>query len=355
MRKADGVDTGHGSDSSAGASRRPTLAMVATAAGVSLPTVSKVLNGRHDVAPATRTRVAKAIRDLRYIPVPGRARPAEQLIEIVFDDLLNPYAAEIINGAVEAGLRDAATIIPRRQQDDEPGDWADRLSAVGRAGLIIVTSVLPTAQINRFHNLGLPMVVIDTVNRPRPEFTSIGSTNFAGGLAATEHLLGLGHRRIAYLGGPQTLGCSLARLHGYRAALDNAGLVVADARTAVGEFSVATGVRVAGGWLAQPDRPSAVFAGSDQIAFGVLEAARRAGLTVPGDLSVVGFDDTYAAASAAPPLTTVHQPLREMGALAVQTLLRLAAGQPLTTHHVELATHLVVRASTAPPPPGFAT
>jgi LacI family transcriptional regulator len=326
--------------------------MVASAAGVSLPTVSKVLNGRQDVAPATRSRVAQAIRDLRYTPVPSRNRGVEQLIEIVFDDLLNPYAAEIINGAVEAGVRDGATVVPRRHRDDEPGEWADRLSALGRAGLIIVTSVFPAEQVGRFHGLGLPMVVIDTVSLPRPEFTSIGSTNFAGGVAATEHLLGLGHRRIGYLGGPQTLACSLARLHGYRAALENAGLDPAGACTAVGDFSFATGVRVAGEWLARPDRPTAVFAGSDQIAFGVLEAARRAGLRVPDELSVVGFDDSYAAASAAPPLTTVHQPLRQMGALAVQTVLRLAAGQPLTSHHVELATHLVVRSSTAPPPAG---
>ncbi|GAA5193759.1 LacI family DNA-binding transcriptional regulator [Rugosimonospora acidiphila] len=329
--------------------RRTTLAAVAAAAGVSMPTVSKVVNGRLDVSAATRARVEEAIRDLRYVPVSGRGRGEERFVEIVFDDLLNPYAAEIVNGAADAGATGGVTVIPKRHTGDTPREWARRVSASGRDGIIIVTSVLTSEQIARFHEAGLPMVVIDTINLPSTKFTSIGSTNFTGGVAATEHLLGLGHRRIGHISGLPTLACSVARLHGYRAALERAAIPTGPVAT--GSFSYDTGVREALPWLDGPDRPTAIFAGSDQIAFGVLEAARLTGLRVPQDLSVVGFDDTYAAASTAPPLTTVHQPLREMGELAVQTLLRLRAGEAIASHHVELATRLEIRASTAPPPP----
>jgi LacI family transcriptional regulator len=282
--------------------------------------------------------------------VAGRPRGDERFVEIVFDDLLNPYAAEIINGAADAGAAGGLTVIPKRHTGDTGRDWARRVRASGRDGIVIVTSVLTSEQIARFDEAGLPMVVIDTINLPRTDFTSIGSTNFTGGVTAAEHLLSLGHRRIAHISGPRTLACSVARLHGYRAALERAGVPAAPALVATGSFSYETGVREASVWLKLPDRPTAVFAGSDQIAFGVLEAARLRGLRVPEDLSVVGFDDTYAAASSSPPLTTVHQPLYEMGQLAVQTLLRLCAGEAVASHHVELATRLEVRASSAPPP-----
>jgi LacI family transcriptional regulator len=320
--------------------------MVAASAGVSPPTVSKVLNGRVDVSATTRDRVERAIRDLNYVPVGSRGRLDERFVEIVFDDLLNPYAAEIINGAADAGAVAGVTVIPKRHTGDSPRDWAQRVRASGRDGIIVVTSVLTREQINRFDEAGLPMVVIDSINQPRVEVTSIGSTNFSGGVTATDHLLGLGHRRIAHISGPLTLASSVARLHGYRAAMEKGSSAPALVAT-TGAFSYDSGVRAATAWLGRPDRPTAIFAGSDQIAFGVLEAARLHGLRVPEDLSVVGFDDTYAAQSTAPPLTTVHQPLREMGALAIQTLLRLCAGEALASHHVELATHLEIRASTA--------
>lgn len=327
--------------------RRSTLAMVASAAGVSAPTVSKVLNGRIDVSPATRARVEQAIQDLRYTPPSARAKPGNRLVDLVFDDLLNPYAAEIINGAADAGEVAGLTIVPQRHPGDVRRDWARRVRTSGREGIIVVTSVLTADQIARFDEAGLCMVVIDAINLPRADITSVGSTNFTGGVAATDHLVRLGHRRVAHVGGPLTLACSVARRHGYRAALEKAGVPYDDTLVAMGDFSYGTGVREAGLMLASLDPPTAVFAGSDEIAFGVLEAARRAGLRVPEDLSVVGFDDTYAALSASPPLTTVHQPLREMGALAVQTLVRLCAGETLASHHVELATRLVVRDSTA--------
>jgi LacI family transcriptional regulator len=177
--------------------------------------------------------------------------------------------------------------------------------------------------------------------------TSVGSTNFAGGLAATQHLLSLGHRRIAYLGGPVTAACNQARMHGYRAAMEAAGAPVTDGYVRIGRFRFQDGVDGGAALLDLPQPPTAVFAGNDETAAGVVEVARARGLRVPEDLSVVGFDDTRLARFLSPPLTTVRQPLHQIGGVALRTALRLAAGEKLDSHHVELATELVLRHSTA--------
>lgn len=190
--------------------------------------------------------------------------------------------------------------------------------------------------------------MIDPINVPQSDVTSVGSTNFAGGLAATQHLLSLGHTRIVYIGGPVTATCNHARLQGFRGAMEAAGIRVRDDLVRCEDFFYDDGLAAGMELLGRPDPPTAVFAGCDQIALGVIEAARARGLRVPEDLSIVGFDDTELARLVSPPLTTVRQPLREMGALALLTALRLAADESIPSHHVELATSLVVRSSTAP-------
>jgi len=196
----------------------------------------------------------------------------------------------------------------------------------------------------------MPHVLIDPAAQlPEPNLATVGATNWAGGLSAARHLLGLGHRRIAVISGPVVMLCSRARIDGYRAALERAGIAVDPALVVHGTFRHQGGYDRAQALLALPDPPTAVFAGSDEQAFGVMEAARQAGLSVPGDLSVVGFDDLPMARWSSPPLTTVRQPLAEMGRLAGRMLTDLIAGTPPRSHRVELATPLVVRATTAPP------
>jgi LacI family transcriptional regulator len=194
------------------------------------------------------------------------------------------------------------------------------------------------------------VVAIDPINLPREDVTSVGATNWAGGVSATEHLIDLGHRRIAFVGGPQRASSSQARLHGYRAALENAALSVDPNLVTHGTFRYDEAYNLGLQLLKRPHPPTAIFAASDVTAFGVMEAARAAGLRVPDELSVVGFDDTFIAAWSTPPLTTVHAPLRDMGRVAIRTLMRLVAGETLDSYHVELATHLVVRGSAGPPP-----
>ncbi|GIF72801.1 substrate-binding domain-containing protein [Asanoa siamensis] len=335
--------------------RRATLATVAASAGVSVTTVSKVVNGRADVGPETRALVESLLEQHDYIgrrSPAGHGGPATARIELMFSGSLNAYSTEIIQGVLEAGgeagVAVAITTRPR-PAPSRPRGWARDLAAAGRRAVIAVVDELTSADLAGLTRAQLPLVVIDPLNLQRNEVTSVGSTNFAGGMAAAQHLLALGHRRIGYVGGSTRSACNQARMHGYRAALEAAGVAVPDEYQRTGDFRYRDGLDGGAALLDLPVPPTAVFAGSDETAAGVIEAARARGLRVPDDLSVVGFDDTEVARLASPPLTTVRQPLREMGGVALRTALRLAAGEKLDSHHVELATELIIRGSTSGP------
>jgi len=334
------------------------LATVAASAGVSVATVSKVLNGRSDVAPTTRARVQDVLLQHSYVaPAPRRAGvPGPQKVELVFDYGLHAYTAEVVQGvldvAAELGITITVSSGPRSANEpvrESPVAWARRLTAAGRLAVVAITGELTTVQLASLERAKMPVVIIDPLNPQLTRLTSVGATNFAGGMTAGEHLLELGHRRIAYVGGMSTAACNRARVSGLRASLEAAGLTLPPNLVTSGSFDYAAGLTGGAAVLDLPDPPTAVFAASDEVALGVIEAARVRGLRVPQDLSVVGFDDTKLASMASPPLTTVRQPLWEMGGVALRTALRLAAGETVESHHVELATRLVVRGSTAPP------
>nr|WP_246405831.1 LacI family DNA-binding transcriptional regulator [Modestobacter versicolor] len=320
------------------------MASIAAAAGVSLPTVSKVVNGKQDVAPATRAHVQQLLEQHNYVPVVRKA-PTDLLVDVVFTALDSPWAVEILRGVTESGLE----VVVSSQSRTAETDWVQSLIAGGRRGALVVTSRLTAADQRRLGRSQLPVVVIDPVDMPGQDVPSVGATNWAGGLAATEHLVDLGHRRIAVVGGPQDYLCSRARIDGYRAALERAGIAVDPVLLRHGNFRHQGGYDQARALLELPDPPTAIFAGSDEQAFGVMEAARQAGLSVPDDLSVVGFDDLPMARWSSPPLTTVRQPLADMGRMAGRMLHELINGGRLASQRVELATHLVPRASTAAP------
>jgi LacI family transcriptional regulator len=331
---------------------RATLATVAASAGVSVATVSKVLNGRRDVAPATRALVQDLLHAHDYVG--RRVDPARfPTVELLFHGDLNAYSTEIVQGVVAAAADlDVAVVVSVRPHGQRlprgrPVAWASDLAAAACQAVIAVTSELSPAELTALARARIQLVVIDPVNLPDVRVTSVGSTNFLGGLAATQHLLELGHRRIAYLGGPAAAACNQARVQGYRGAMEAAGAPVPDGYVRTGSFLYRDGVVEGAALLDLALPPTAVFAGSDEMALGVIETARVRGLRVPEDLSVVGFDDTQLARLASPPLTTVRQPLREIGAVALGRALRLAAGEKVDSHHIELATELVVRRSTA--------
>jgi LacI family transcriptional regulator len=217
--------------------------------------------------------------------------------------------------------------------------------------VILVTSRMTRQQREQLERAGVALVVIDPVDLPDSDLASVGATNWAGGLAATEHLISLGHERIAMIGGPREMLCTQARIDGYRAALERAGIEVDRRLIRYGDFHHEGGFRASREFLALEDRPTAIFAGSDEQAMGAYEAARQSGLQIPRDLSVVGFDDLPLCQWLSPPLTTVRQPLEEMGRLAARTLFQQLDGEQLVSPRVELATELRVRLSTGPPPP----
>ncbi|MGI4894342.1 MAG: LacI family DNA-binding transcriptional regulator [Janthinobacterium lividum] len=338
------------------AAERPTLATIAASAGVSVATVSKVVNGREDVSPGTRALVEDLLARHDYAPPSGRRTvTAGTTIEFLIDGDFSSYATQVVDGVVHSAAEEGVAVVvgqlrdgPGQRYPVPPRQWARDLHAAGRSGVIVVTGELTAAHVDALGQAKMPLVVIDPLNLPRIEVVSVGSTNFTGGMSATHHLLSLGHRRIAFAGGPPLSSCNQARQHGYRAALENAGIDPDPGLVLNETFDYDAGRRAGARLLDLPEPPTAVVGGCDSIALGVMEAARVRGLRVPDDLGVVGFDDTELAAMAAPPLTTIRQPLREMGRVALHTLLRLAGGQRLESHHVELATELVVRGSTAP-------
>ena len=335
----------------------PTLASVAALAGVSIATVSKVKNGRADVGPKTRARVQTLLEQYDYV---GRgaqsARPAspdQQTVEVVFHGRLSVYCLEVLEGvlgaATAAGVSVAVSVRPRERRSpgvQRSAAWVRDLMKRGRLAVVDVVDDVRHGDLSALARARLPLVVIDPLSVPRREVNSIGTTNFSGGLAATQHLLSLGHSRIAYLGADAGT-YNQARRHGYRAALEAAEVSVPNEYVRLGSGHYEAGVEGGAALLRVKPRPTAIFAVTDDAAAGVIEAARLQGLRVPEDVSVVGFDDTTIARLLSPPLTTVRQPLREMGQVALRTALRLAAGEQLDSHHVELAAELVVRSSTA--------
>jgi LacI family transcriptional regulator len=333
---------------------RVTLATVAGTAGVSVATVSKVLNGRSDVSPVTRARVQEILEKHGYVG--RRPDPVQRsTVELFYQGILNCYSVEVIQGVLDAAEAAGVEVVlssrpphPGRQSAGRAARWIRELIASGRRAAVGITSELSDADLAALSRARLPLVIIDPADVPQPDVTSVGSTNFAGGMAAAQYLLSLGHRRIAYIGGPPTSACNQARMSGFRSAMDAVGAPVPKDYIWLSNFLYDDGLAGGSTMLDLPEAPTAIFAGCDEVAVGVMEAARARGLRIPDDLSVVGFDDTQVARHASPQLTTVKQPLREIGAVAVRTALQLAEGGRVDSHHVELATTLIVRGSAAP-------
>lgn len=328
----------------------PTIAKIAEEAGVSVPTVSKVLNGRPDVAPTTRARVEEILEQHRYRKRRKRKSVQSGLLELAFHELGSAWALEIIQGVEEvAALHRLGVVLSDLGGAHRPRqEWLDDVINRRPVGVILVLSDLDDSQQRQLETRSIPFVVVDTAGEPPAGVPTVGSANWSGGLAATRHLIGLGHRRIAAITGPDDVLCSRARLDGYRAALDEAGLPFDSELIRTGRFTVTSGHHHARQLLSVADRPTAIFGGSDLQSMGVIRAVRELGLRVPDDVSVVGYDDVPVAQWIDPPLTTIRQPLHKMASTAAHLVISLADGDQPANQRVDLATELVVRESTAP-------
>ncbi|WP_395576828.1 LacI family DNA-binding transcriptional regulator [Streptomyces sp. BK79] len=347
----------------------PTLAVVAREAGVSVPTASKVVNGREDVAPETRRRVVEALDRLGYVRRPrfDLAR-APRLVDLVVHSLDSSRSGAVLRGVEEAAYDAGLDLVvsagaggpgtpgtpgtpgPSESSRPERGRL-DRLVLRGSSGVLFDLAEPTAAQYAVLEQHRIPFVLIDPAVDPPPGAVSVGAANWQGGVTATEHLLRLGHERIAVVAERRGGLCDDARVAGYRSALASAGVPERPEYVRHAGFDREDARRRTRELLDLPDPPTAVFVCSDAMALGVYEALAGRGLTVPDDMSVVGFDDLPEARWAAPALTTVRQPFAEMAATALRLLLRMMDGHRPESTRTELSTRLVERASTAPPRP----
>ncbi|MDX3227909.1 LacI family DNA-binding transcriptional regulator [Streptomyces sp. ME19-01-6] len=330
---------------------RPTMAAVAEAAGVSVSTVSRVLADKPDISEETRVRVTQAAHATGYLQRKGRRKQLGGILDVLIEGTTSPWAGELIAGAQHAAfslgytLALTATGHPRFRVSD----WIDARRTRPSDGILLVLSRARHDEIAALAGLPAPLVLLDPVGTSEPTIPTVGATNWSGGAAATRHLLELGHRRVGFIGGPAEIQCTRERHEGYLAAHREFSLAPDPALTHYGDFSVTSGTDHGAALLDLPQPPTAIFAGSDAQAAGVYQVARARGMRVPDDLSVVGFDDTVICTMLAPPLTTVRQPLAEMGGEGVRLIAQEQSRHGSSVgRRIELATSLVARESTAP-------
>ncbi|RKN29175.1 LacI family DNA-binding transcriptional regulator [Micromonospora musae] len=329
---------------------RVKMADVARTAGVSVATVSKVVNNRYGVAQATVERVRQVIHQLGYEASLGaqslRSHRTNVLGILVAE--FEPFSTELLKGASKevAGTGYQLLAYSGGDGDGTAVGW-ERRSLARLSGTLIDGAVIVTPTVVETKQ-GFHVVAVDPHTGPSG-LPTVDSDNFAGAVIATNYLLSLGHRRIGHISGRPDLESARLREAGFRRAMADAGVPVDERLVRVGGFRIESAATTAAELLALPDRPTAVFAGNDLSAISTVDVARNVGLTVPEDLSVIGFDNIPESALVNPPLTTIAQPLQRMGAEALRLLIDLIGGVERDPH-VRLPTELVVRASCAPAP-----
>jgi LacI family transcriptional regulator len=328
-----------------------TLAQIAEAAGVSIPTVSRVLNGKPGISAPKRHEIERLIEDHGYAR--RKTKRNASLIDFVVSSLETQWATELLRGAQAEAARSGVDMVLNVTHSTPAGgpDWIERIASRGSDGIVLVVSDLTAEARVRLAKLKVPVVAIDPQGSDTESFATVSATDWVGGREATEHLLGLGHQRIGFVTGPMELECHQDRLDGYMSALGRAGIDPLRELVRHGDSLISGGQRFGGELLDLAERPTAIISGSDEQAYGVYLAARERGIRVPEDLSVVGFDDVDLCRWVSPQLTTVRQPLASMASEATRLLLKLAAGDAVDTPTVRLASTLIVRESTAPPAP----
>jgi LacI family transcriptional regulator len=329
-----------------------TIKDVALRAGVSVTTVSHVVNDTRHVSAKGRERVELAIRELGYVPN-AMARSLKSnttsTLGMLIPNSSNPYFAEIVR-IVEDRCFGAGYTLVLCNTDDEPRRQSVYLQVLAERridGLIVVSTGDDDSLVTQLQGLRIPTVLVDR-EIADPSCDLVETAHMQGGLLAVRHLLSLGHKRIACLGGPEGLTPSEQRIEGWRMALAEAGNTPnADALLWRGAFTSQSGYEAMHAILRTEHPPSAVFVCNDLMAIGALRAAHESGVHVPDELSIVGFDDIELSAYTSPPLTTVAQPKERIGALAVDMLLERVSGKRRDARKVVLQPELRVRASTA--------
>jgi LacI family transcriptional regulator, repressor for deo operon, udp, cdd, tsx, nupC, and nupG len=331
---------------------RPTIDDVARLAGVSIATVSRCLHMPDIVAAKTRERVLNAVRQTGYnmnAAAQSLRQRRSNTVLVVVPDIGNTFFSEILGGieheASKAGL---TMLIGDTGRTKAREDAYVRYLLNGRAdgALLLAEPKAAWFEIPTLNELGIPPIVVISEVAAQSGPVSVSIDNEGAAYAAVRHLINAGHRRIAHVAGPASNILTAQRLHGYRRALSEAGLQQDMALELPGDYSLASGRAAFEAFRTEPDRPTALFFANDEMAMGFLSSAYGAGVRVPRDVSVVGFDDIHFAQSCIPALTTIHQPRAEMGATAMRLLLSIIANE--APESVRLPHDLVLRESTAP-------
>ena len=340
-------------------SKAVTIRDVASKAGVSVTTVSRVLNGKDDISEPTIQKVLAVVEELGYassLAARGMRSHRTNLLGLILHDVASLYSQEIMRGVNQVIAKiDKDLIIytsgglNRENVAQHERHYVALLNGSVTDGAIMVT---PTATQFTTH---APLVIIDP-NNESPDYPAIIATNQEGALAAMSYLTDLGHRRIGHIAGEMKLISANQRLQGYKDGLAAVGIPLNQDLIEIGDYTTETALICARKLLSLPDRPTAFFAANDVSAIGVYQAARELGLQIPRDLSVIGFDNLRDAAHLNPPLTTIDQSLEKMGIIATEMLVELVKGKSLPIdpaeegHLYKIPTQLVIRDSCAPVP-----
>jgi LacI family transcriptional regulator len=334
-------------------SKTPTIIDVARESGVSYSTVSRTLSGYEHVKASTREKVLRAAEKLGYVPnqqARSLAGGRSNLIGVLVPALSNGYISEIVRGVDEELAKSNYNLIlytTHRHQGKESSYVATIING-GADGLLLVVPLISTSYLHALRQQSFPYVLIDQSDEME-QSPVVTATNWQGAYEATRYLIELGHHRIGFVAGLPGLNSAAERLDGYLTALADHGIASCPQLVVEGDFLETGGFQAAQRMMALPEIPTAIFASNDLSAFGVMEAIRQNGLRMPDDISVIGFDDIPQASIGFPKLTTVHQPLEQLGRQAVTMLLNLLENPTPDSRRVVLPTQLTIRDSCAAP------
>lgn len=339
----------------AGMNQRTKIKDIARVAGVSTATVSRALSDSSLVTEATREKVREAASQLNY-RANVRARnlriQKSMAVLLVVRNMSNPFYLEIFKG-VEAIARAAGYVLLMGNTEDDPereAEYFDMLHDGQADGMILMTGAVPSDHVVLRPASGLAPIVVALEAVEDCDLAHVQIDNRAAAKEAVNYLLSLGHRRIAHICGPLPEILGRLRLDGYRTAMAEAGLEIPDHYEPVGDYSSQSGRECCASLFDRDEPPTAIFAANDEMAFGAIGELRRRGLSVPEDVSVVGFDNLFISESYSPALTTVNQPRIEIGQTAMTMLLDIISARQSTPQTIEMPTELVVRQSTGPAP-----
>jgi LacI family transcriptional regulator len=325
-----------------------TIRDVASTAGVSPATVSRVLNGKQDVGEDLRDRVLAVVSELGYRPN-GPARSlrtrAAMVLGLVISDITNSFFTSVVRGVEDRAQRAGYSVVLANADEDlaKEASYLEIAAAEHMAGVLLSPASSRSTSIDVLRERGIPAVTID--RRLYADIDSVTVNNHRAAREATEHLISQGCRRVGFVAGPVQTTTAASRLAGYRAALRSAGQDPEQALIAYADFRTEGGYAATQRLLRRLDRPDGLFISNNLMTIGGLQAIAEAGLAVPGDIAVVGFDDASWATALRPPLTVVTQPTYEIGSRAVDLLLRRIAGEEFPPRNVVLQAKLVKRAS----------